>query len=148
MNQLQNLLHDALIATNHIDRAALLNKEDYSVKASSVGFQIGEPDVEVLVDAFQNTQLTRERGIYFDDVNYTCVRSDEDSIYAKSAEKGLVMVQTAKWVLVATYKENMYPSVCVEAVERLGKKEGDKELVLLRFIVVFLLGDYFNQKNT
>jgi len=148
MNQLQNLLHDALIATNHIDRAALLNKEDYSVKASSVGFQIGEPDVEVLVDAFQNTQLTRERGIYFDDVNYTCVRSDEDSIYAKSAEKGLVMVQTAKWVLVATYKENMYPSVCVEAVERLGKKGISRELVLLRFIVVFLLGDYFNQKNT
>ncbi len=123
MNQLQNLLHDALIATNHIDRAALLAKKDYSVRASSVGFQLAEPDIEVLVDAFQNTQLTRERGIYFDDVNYTCVRSDDDSIYAKAGDKGLVMVQTHKCVLVGTYKENMYPSVCVEAVEKLGKKK-------------------------
>lgn len=128
MNQLQNLLHDALIATNHIDRAALLNKDDYSVKAASVGFQIPEVDVETLIDAFQNIDLTRERGIYFDDVNYSCLRSDDDSIYAKSGDKGLVMVQTTKCVLIGTYKENMYPSVCVEAVEKLG--------------------DYFNQKNS
>ncbi len=40
MNQLQNILHDALIATNHIDRAALLNKSDYTIKAASVGFQV------------------------------------------------------------------------------------------------------------
>ncbi len=40
MNQLQNLLHDALIATSHIDRAALLNKDDYTIKAASVGFQV------------------------------------------------------------------------------------------------------------
>lgn len=30
------------------------------------------------------------------------------------------MVQTDKLVLLGTYKENMYPSVCVEAVEKLG----------------------------
>ena len=42
MNQLQNLLHDSLISTSHVDRAALLNKEDYTVKAASVGFQVGE----------------------------------------------------------------------------------------------------------
>lgn len=40
MNQLQNLLHDTLIATTHVDRCALINKEDYSVKATSVGFQV------------------------------------------------------------------------------------------------------------
>ena len=48
------------------------------------------------------------------------MRADEDSIYAKNGSKGLVMVQTLKCVLVATYGENMYPSVCVEAVEKLG----------------------------
>ncbi len=42
--------------------------------------------------------------------------------------KGIVIVQTGKCVLLGTYKENMYPSVCVEAVEKLG--------------------DYFNQKNS
>ena len=40
MNQLQNLLHDALIATSHVERCALLNKEEYSVRAASVGYQV------------------------------------------------------------------------------------------------------------
>ena len=30
------------------------------------------------------------------------------------------MVQTGKFILMGTYAENMYPSVCVEAVEKLG----------------------------
>lgn len=30
------------------------------------------------------------------------------------------MVSTRKYILVGTYKENMYPSVCVEAIEKLG----------------------------
>lgn len=34
--------------------------------------------------------------------------------------KGLIMVQTKKYILLGTYKENMYPSVCVEAIEKLG----------------------------
>ena len=78
-------------------------------------------DIEALVDAFSNPNLARERGIYFNEINYTCLRSDEDSIYAKNGTKGLVMVQTLKCVLIGTYAENMYPSVCVEAVEKLGK---------------------------
>jgi hypothetical protein len=40
MNQLQNLLHDALIATAHVERCALLNKEEYTVRAASVGYQV------------------------------------------------------------------------------------------------------------
>ncbi|RNA09359.1 profilin-4-like isoform X5 [Brachionus plicatilis] len=121
MNQLQNLLHDALISTQHIDRCALLNKDDYSVKASSVGFQMHEVDIEVLIDAFQNTNLTRDRGIYFDESNYACLRSDDKSIYAKDGSKGLVLAQTEKYILMATYKENMFASVCVEALEKLAE---------------------------
>jgi profilin len=40
MNQLQNLLHDALISTSHVEKCALLNKEEYNVKATSVGYQV------------------------------------------------------------------------------------------------------------
>ena len=40
MNQLQNLLHDALISTNHVQKCALINKDEYKVKAASVGYQV------------------------------------------------------------------------------------------------------------
>lgn len=82
--------------------------------------KITSTDIEALIDAFSNPNLARERGIYFNEINYACLRADEDSIYAKNGNKGLVMVQTLKCVLMATYGENMYPSVCVEAVEKLG----------------------------
>lgn len=46
-------------------------------------FKIAEKEVELLIDSFGNTNLTRERGIYFNEKHYSCLRSDEQSIYAK-----------------------------------------------------------------
>lgn len=34
---------------------------------------------------------------------------------------GVIVVKTHLYLLVATYSEGMYPSVCVEAAEKLGK---------------------------
>ena len=36
-----------------------------------------------MIDAFNDPNKARERGIYFNEANYTCLRSDEDSIYAR-----------------------------------------------------------------
>ena len=42
MNQLQNLLHDALIATNHVQQCAIILRKEAVLKASSVGFNVSE----------------------------------------------------------------------------------------------------------
>ena len=34
--------------------------------------------------------------------------------------RGLVIVRTATLILIGTYSPDMYPSVCVEALEKLG----------------------------
>ncbi len=62
-------------------------------------------DVEAVIDAFNNPTMARERGIYFNETNYNCLRSDDDSIYAKAGTKGLVMVQTEKCILMGTFSE-------------------------------------------
>ena len=36
---------------------------------------------------------------------------------------GIILVRTATLLLVATYTPEMSPSICVEAVEKLGKFE-------------------------
>ena len=41
MNQLQNLLHDALIATEHVENSAIIRRRDVSLRASSAGFTVG-----------------------------------------------------------------------------------------------------------
>ena len=40
LNQLQNLLHDALIATNHVQSCAIIRRKDVTLRASSVGFNV------------------------------------------------------------------------------------------------------------
>lgn len=40
MSQLQNLLHDALIATNHVEQCAILSRQDRTVMATSAGFKV------------------------------------------------------------------------------------------------------------
>jgi len=35
--------------------------------------------------------------------------------------RGLVLVKTLTLLVIATYTDSMFPSVCVEAVEKLGK---------------------------
>ncbi|XP_022295332.1 profilin-4-like isoform X1 [Crassostrea virginica] len=120
MNQLQNLLHDSLIATDHVHHCAIIRRKDCNVRASSVGFNLHHDQVQMLLDAFKNPPQTREEGIYFDDQQYKCVRADKNSIYGKCDKRGLILVKTQSMLIVATYTENMFPSVCVEAVEKLA----------------------------
>ncbi|XP_078001434.1 profilin-4-like [Glandiceps talaboti] len=120
MNQLQNLLHDALIATEHVQNCVIIRRKDSSLRASSVGFNLYAEQIQKFIDAFKDPPRTREEGIYFDNNNYKCVRADKNSIYAKCDKIGLVMVKTQTLLILGTYNENMYPSVCVEAVENLA----------------------------
>lgn len=42
-------------------------------------------------------------------------------MFAWQSKKGLILVRTGTLLLVATYSESMFPSVCVEATEKLGE---------------------------
>ena len=46
---------------------------------------------------------------------YFCV------IYLFQDKIGLVLVKTSSLIVMGTYHENMFPSICVEAIEKLGK---------------------------
>ncbi|KAH9500185.1 Profilin-4 [Bulinus truncatus] len=120
LNQLSNLLQDALISTGHVHQCAIIRRKDASVRASSLGFNLYPDQVSLLLDAFKNPPQTREEGIYFDDKQFKCVRADKNSIYAKCNKRGLILVKTVTLMIITTYTETMYPSVSVEAVEKLA----------------------------
>ncbi|NWZ23290.1 PROF4 protein, partial [Asarcornis scutulata] len=122
MSQLQALLNDGLIRTKHVENAAIININERKVCASTIGFYVPPENAINLIYSFYNnlTQVRRE-GLYFKQKHYKCVRADEYSIYLKNPDGGLIAVKTNAFILIATYKVGMYPSVCVEAVEKLGK---------------------------
>ncbi|NXT17179.1 PROF4 protein, partial [Syrrhaptes paradoxus] len=120
MNELQALLNDGLIRTKHVENAAVINIKQRKVCASTFGFNVPPENALNLIHAFHKNLLqVRKEGLYFKEKHYKCVRADENSIYLKNPDGGLIAVKTKTFILVATYGVGMYPSVCVEAVETL-----------------------------
>ncbi|XP_071892618.1 quinone oxidoreductase PIG3 isoform X2 [Anas platyrhynchos] len=122
MSQLQALLNDGLIRTKHVENAAIININERKVCASTSGFYVPpENAINLIYTFYNNLMQVRREGLYFKQKHYKCVRADEDSIYLKNPDGGLIAVKTNAFILIATYKVGMYPSVCVEAVEKLEK---------------------------
>ncbi|XP_016074442.1 PREDICTED: profilin-4 [Miniopterus natalensis] len=122
MSHLQNLLLDSLLGTKHVDSAALIKLQERSLCVASPGFGIMPSDVRILVNGFAKNPLqARREGLYFMEKDYKSVRADDYSLYAKNENTGVIIVKTNLYLVVATYTEGMYPSVCVEATEKLGE---------------------------
>ncbi|KAM4692819.1 profilin-4 [Discoglossus pictus] len=127
MNGIQNMLYDSLINTQHVDSAALINIREGAVIASPPLFNVEPQQVQVVIDAFKNTPKIRREGLNFKGKNYKCMRADKNSIYTKCDNEGIVLIKTRYQILLATYREGMYPSVCIEAAETLGSYFRGKE---------------------
>uniref|UniRef100_A0A5F9D708 Profilin n=1 Tax=Oryctolagus cuniculus TaxID=9986 RepID=A0A5F9D708_RABIT len=125
MSHLQTLLLDTLLGTKHVDCAALIKIQERTLCVASPGFNVMPSDVRTLVNGFAKNPLqARREGLYFKEKDYKCVRADENSLYAKNGNTGVIVVKTHLYLLVATYTESMYPSVCVEATEKLVRFSG------------------------
>ncbi|NXJ05834.1 PROF4 protein, partial [Odontophorus gujanensis] len=122
MSQLQALLNESLIRTKHVENAAAISMDEREIVASTSGFHVPLENAINLIYAFyKNLLRVRKEGLYFKQKHYRCVRADEHSIYLQNADGGLIAVKTNAFILIATYRAGMHPSVCVEAVEKLGK---------------------------
>ncbi|XP_063148479.1 profilin-4 [Candoia aspera] len=120
MNQAQSLLLEGLIRTKHVANAAIIKISDMTVVTTTPGFNI-QSAAPVFVQAFYNNLLLiRKEGQFFKDRYYKCVRADNSSIYLKAKEEGVILVKTKNFIVVGTYCQGMYPSVCVESVEKLA----------------------------
>ncbi len=50
---------------------------------NSLILQLEQADVDTLVNAFNQPTILRKKGLYFNEIYYTCIRADNESIYAK-----------------------------------------------------------------
>ncbi|XP_050989965.1 profilin-4 isoform X1 [Labeo rohita] len=120
MNPFPKLLEECLNDTKHVECAAIFVAKTGDVKAAS-NLTVCPEQTQMFLDAFKQVNLTRQTGLNFRNKHYTCVRADRHSIYTKCEGHGLILVRTAFYVIVATYSQSMYPSICVEAVEKLAE---------------------------
>ncbi|XP_053223898.1 profilin-4 [Podarcis raffonei] len=120
MNQTQSMLIDGLTRTKHVANAALIRIVDGNILATTPGFNIQSQALVFLQAFFKELLQVRRDGLYFKDRYYKCVRADDHSIYLKGKDNGVILAKTGTFIVVGTYAQGMYPSVCVEAVEKLA----------------------------
>ncbi|XP_050989966.1 profilin-4 isoform X2 [Labeo rohita] len=108
MNPFPKLLEECLNDTKHVECAAIFVAKTGDVKAAS-NLTVCPEQTQMFLDAFKQVNLTRQTGLNFRNKHYTC------------EGHGLILVRTAFYVIVATYSQSMYPSICVEAVEKLAE---------------------------
>jgi len=54
-------------------------------------------------------------------------------------KEGIVMIRTATLVILALYSHDMYPSICAEAVEKLGE--------MLKHYIVYIIFETERMQN-
>ena len=72
-------------------------------------------------------------------------------IFPLQEGSGFVAVKTGSLVIFGSYSSVMFPSVCVEAVERLGELDSQHGSHLLLLMLVYYIytvtGEYFRAKG-
>jgi profilin len=116
------LLQEGLLATKHIQHAAIIRRKDGIVKAKSNSFTVSPNEILVIENAFDNPNDVRGKDAILPFMNtaYKAVRADQYSIYGKHDKTGVIISRTQHHYIIGTYDSNMYASVAVESVEKLG----------------------------
>ncbi|OUM61472.1 hypothetical protein PIROE2DRAFT_45191 [Piromyces sp. E2] len=122
-NLLNNILNESLIVTKQISNACVISVTELKVKAKTPNMFIRSDEIAIIKNAFDDPKTVREEGnkISLMDVQYSAVRADSRSVYAKSESKGgFLAVKTKIYYIIATYDKQQQPGIAVEAIERLG----------------------------
>ncbi|KAK5666622.1 hypothetical protein BDV3_006089 [Batrachochytrium dendrobatidis] len=119
---MNSLLQEALMGTRHISHAGIIRQKDGVIKAKSPNFLLVPTDLAKIEAAFEHPRDARsgDSSISFLDIPYRAVRADSLSIYAKNDKAGIIISKTIQHYIIAVYDSTMYPSIAVEAVEKLA----------------------------
>lgn len=101
---LQTYVDQQLMSTGKVDRAAILD-QDGNTLAQSAGFRISPADGRSLHEQFVDPSLAMKNGIYVGGNQYAVVQADHRAIYGKRRLGGIVVVKTAKCIVVAIHEE-------------------------------------------
>ncbi|RDD41890.1 Profilin-4 [Trichoplax sp. H2] len=142
MNQLHELLGEALLSTKHVQHCAIIRVKDASLRASSVGLTLDNDQINRFVMAVKDPATSREEGLMYDGKKYKVVRADKQSVYAKyvslvqnikifallnKGKEGIIISITANLMILSIYNDSMHSSICVEATEKLGEYFREKD---------------------
>ncbi|KAI1074955.1 profilin [Whalleya microplaca] len=120
----QAYVDSSLVATGHIDKAAIISVAGDSVWATSSGFTVQPAEMKNLVailtasgDAIDKAHAD---GVHVAGERYVVTRIEDRSVYGRQGRTGIVVVKTKQAVIVGHYAENQVVGNATQTVEALA----------------------------
>ncbi|KAK3318425.1 profilin, partial [Apodospora peruviana] len=113
----------SLVATGHIDKAAIISAAGDSTWAASPGFTVSPAEmksiVEILAGGSGKDQAFSE-GIHIGGERYVAFNVEDRHVYGRKGRTGIIIVKTGQAILIGHYGENVQAGNATQTVEALA----------------------------
>ncbi|KOS17620.1 Profilin [Escovopsis weberi] len=120
----QQYVDSSLVASGHVDKAALVSGAGDSIWAQSTGFQPLLPELKIIADILNNNQAAKDKafadGLNVAGVRYVMARADDRSIYARQKKDGICITKSKQAIIIAHHNEQQVAGNASSTVESLA----------------------------
>ncbi|KAK0643562.1 profilin [Cercophora newfieldiana] len=122
----QAYVDSSLVATGHIDKAAIISAAGDSVWASSPAFTLKPEEMKAIVailgDAGKGPAVDKAfgEGVYIAGERFVAFNIEDRHIYGRHGRTGIIIVKTGQAILVGHYGENVQAGNATQTVEALA----------------------------
>ncbi|KAH6996396.1 profilin [Ilyonectria sp. MPI-CAGE-AT-0026] len=120
----QAYVDTSLIATGHVDQAALISAAGDSVWATSPGLTLQPAEMKVVASIVSGDAAAKDKafadGLYIGGERYVMARAEDRSIYARKGREGVAIAKTTQAIVVAHHSEAQVAGSTTQTVEALA----------------------------
>ncbi|KAF2267894.1 Profilin/allergen [Lojkania enalia] len=120
----QAYVDQSLVGTGNIDKGIICDATDKTIWAATPGFSIPDAELQVIVDSFTDKSPTKnviEHGVKINGEKYMTIESTEDSLKAKKGKEGIIVIKTAKALLIGHHPEEVQTTNAYSSVAELAE---------------------------
>ena len=101
-----------LISSGFVSKAAIFGLYPIKEWSTSKDFKVSTLEAELLSKSFTDPEMIRVDGIILDDVMYTCLKVENDTIYGKTGSTGCIICLCNKLMIISVYEDGVHPGRC------------------------------------
>lgn len=117
----QQYVDTYLTGSGKVSEAGIISAAgDGSIWARSPHFQLSPEEAQRLAASFADTGQAAASGVHVGGRKYMFLRGDDDAVYAKEHDDGVVAMKTRSTIIVAQYTKGTLPGECATAVGRIA----------------------------
>ncbi|KAH7165552.1 profilin [Dactylonectria macrodidyma] len=120
----QAYVDTSLIATGHVDQAAIISVAGDSVWATSSGLTLQPAEMKAIAAIVTGDTAAKDKafadGLYIGGTRFVMARAEDRSIYARSGRNGVAIAKTTQAIVVAHHGEAQVAGSTTATVEALA----------------------------